>query len=251
MRNLTLLHSAKINNISVKKKPSVALMVSGDEIINNRNPKGFIPSSNSLLIKNLVNLFGGKVFKTIYVKDKIDDIENQYKKLGCYDILVSSGGISKGKYDLIKEFLLKKKLKIIFDQVAIKPGKPTTFGKFPRNKYFLGVPGNPVSCFISCLFFLNLIMQKLNGYSENIFEKINIIIDEDYKNLTSLTMFLRIKIFYKKRKVYFKIDDKQDSSLIMHLSDSNGIFIIKPHEMIKKNSICEVFLFKKVNLNLI
>ena len=251
LRNLALLHSAKINNISVKKKPSVALIISGDEIINNRNPKGIIPSSNSLLIKNLVNLFGGKVFKTIYVKDKIDDIETQYKKLGCYDILVSSGGISKGKYDLIKEFLMKRELKIIFDQVAIKPGKPTTFGKFPRKKYFLGVPGNPVSCFISCLFFLNLIMQRLNGYSENIFEKINIIIDEDYKNLTSLTMFLRIKIFYKKRKVYFKIDNKQDSSLIMHLSDSNGIFIIKPREIIRKNSICEVFLFKKVNLNLI
>ena len=251
LRNLALLHSAKINNIYVKKKPSVALMISGDEIINKRNPKGIIPSSNSILLKNLVNFFGGKVIKTIYVKDKIDDIEKQFNKLSCYDILVSSGGISKGKYDLIKEFLIKRKLKVIFDQVAIKPGKPTTFGKFPRKKYFLGVPGNPVSCFISCLFFLNIIIQKINGYNEDIFEKINIVIDEDYKNLTSLTMFLRIKIFLKKKKSYFKIDNKQDSSLVMHLSDSNGIFIVKPNEIVKKNSICEVFLFKKVNLNLI
>ena len=78
-----------------------------------------------------------------------------------YDLLITSGGISKGKYDIVKKVLKKNKLQILFDQVAVKPGKPTTFGKIGSSSYFLGLPGNPVSCFTSMLFYFFKIYKFL------------------------------------------------------------------------------------------
>ena len=105
------------------------------------------------MIKKIVDEFGGNLKNIYIVKDKIEDLEKLIKKLRDFDILITSGGISRGKYDLVKKVLCNQKMKILFDRVSIKPGKPTTFGKFSKNRYFLGLPGNPVSCFTSLVFF--------------------------------------------------------------------------------------------------
>ena len=68
--------------------------------------------------------------------NKVEFIE-KYKSLKNFDLLITSGGISKGKYDIVKESLKKSGLKILFERVAIKPGKPTTFCKLGKNKFFL------------------------------------------------------------------------------------------------------------------
>ena len=70
------------------------------------------------------------------MKDNEKDFLSKLNNLKNYDLLITSGGISKGKYDIVKKVLKKKKLQILFDQVAVKPGKPTTFGKIGANKYF-------------------------------------------------------------------------------------------------------------------
>ena len=128
------------------------MIVTGNELITEDNPKGIIESSNEILINMIVKKFGGNVKGIFTVNDNEKDFLSIFNNLNNYDLLITSGGISKGKYDIVKKVLKKKKLQILFDQVAVKPGKPTTFGKIGVNRYFLGLPGNPVSCFISMFF---------------------------------------------------------------------------------------------------
>ena len=130
------------------------IIVTGDELIKNKtNENPLVISTNKIFLENIVNQFGGRVIGIHESKDdklNLHTLINKYRK---YDILITSGGISKGKYDLVKSVLKKNKFNILFDRVSIKPGKPTTFGVSPNKNYFLGLPGNPVSCFTSLIFF--------------------------------------------------------------------------------------------------
>ena len=111
----------------------------------------------------IIEKFGGTTVDTIFVKDNEKDFLSKLNNLKNFDLLITSGGISKGKYDIVKKVLKKKNIQILFDQVAVKPGKPTTFGKIGENKYFLGLPGNPVSCFVSMIFYFSKFINYFYG----------------------------------------------------------------------------------------
>ena len=136
------------------------MIITGDEIISKDNVNGIIESSNEVLINMMIKKFGGNLKGTFTIKDNQKDFHSILKKIKDYDLLITSGGISKGKYDIVKESLKKVNLKILFDQILVKPGKPTTFGKIGGEKYFLGLPGNPVSCFTSMLFFFSTFINS-------------------------------------------------------------------------------------------
>ena len=152
-RTVALAAAMRIKKIKVFKKPNVITIITGDELIGSKNKSPLVISTNQIMIKKIVDEFGGNLKNIYVIKDKTEDLEKLIKKLGNFDILITSGGISQGKYDLVKKVLYKQKMKILFDRVSIKPGKPTTFGRFSKNRYFLGLPGNPVSCFTSLVFF--------------------------------------------------------------------------------------------------
>ena len=108
-----------------------------------RNNKPLVFSSNKIIIKYLVEQLGGEIKGIYKSKDSVDDFNKIFKNLKDYDILITSGGISKGKYDIVKKALKKNKISIFFDRIAIKPGKPTTFGKLPKNRFFFGSSWKP------------------------------------------------------------------------------------------------------------
>ena len=163
IRSMSLAKTMGLKKITVKKKPNIYVIVTGNELITKDNPKGIIESSNEILINMIVEKFGGNVKGIFTVNDNEKDFLSIFNNLNNYDLLITSGGISKGKYDIVKKVLKKKKLQILFDQVAVKPGKPTTFGKIGTNRYFLGLPGNPVSCFISMFFYFSKFINYFFG----------------------------------------------------------------------------------------
>ena len=153
VRSVSLAQTMGFKKLMSLKKPKVFVILTGDELFSIRNNKPLVFSSNRIIIKYLVEQLGGEIKGIYKSKDSVDDFNRIFKNLKDYDILITSGGISKGKYDIVKKALKKNKMSIFFDRIAIKPGKPTTFGKLPKNRFFLGLPGNPVSCFNSLLIF--------------------------------------------------------------------------------------------------
>ena len=251
LRFLALAKSMKKKKLLVLKKPRVFLVLTGDELISRNNPKGIIESSNEILITRLLKIFGCNLLNVFTIKDDEDEFKSIFKSLNNYDFLITSGGISKGKYDIIKKSIIKLRFKILFDRIKVKPGKPSTFAIIKNNKYFLGLPGNPVSCFISTLFLFSEMINSFYGFELIKFETKTLISQSNYKRKNNLTNFLRIKTnnkFHNK----FTIFNDQDSSLQKTLALSDGILVLDPSiKTVKKGQKHRVLIFKNLDLNLI
>ena len=240
IRSMSLAKTMGLKKITVKKKPNIYVIVTGNELITEDNPKGIIESSNEILINMIVKKFGGNVKGIFTVNDNEKDFLSIFNNLNNYDLLITSGGISKGKYDIVKKVLKKKKLQILFDQVAVKPGKPTTFGKIGTNRYFLGLPGNPVSCFISMFFYFSKFINYFYGVNFINLKEKKMRISHLFTKNNALTNFLRISFLGKKSEKFF-VYKNQDSSMQKILKESDGIWIRKPNESkVSKNTFCNV-----------
>ena len=233
IRSIALAKSMRINYLKVIKRPKVLVICTGDELINEKKKQSLVVSTNNIFIKHFVKLFGGEIVNIHFSKDNKTEFKKIFKSSKNFDLLITSGGISRGKYDIVKESLKEFGLKILFDRVAIKPGKPTTFGKLGKNKFFLGLPGNPVSCFMSLTNFLPIYINSYYGKKIINFKFIEFQSKSFIEKNGNLTLFQRVIIKNKK----FEIIKNQDSSLINMLKVSNGILIrpsysksIKPNE---------------------
>ncbi len=170
-QNISALASFGYKKVSVAKQPRVAILATGSEIIDiGKKPKfGQIRNSNSIMLKALAEDSGAvaKIFPTC--SDNAADLTKMFRSVfdEGFDILISTGGVSVGKYDLTKDVLSELGAKIFFDKVKLKPGKPTVFGKL-RKTFIFGLPGNPVSSAAAfCLFvrraiWLMQLSDKLN-----------------------------------------------------------------------------------------
>jgi len=245
-RSISLAKTMKIKKILVKRKPRINIILTGDELKSKTNKKGLIESSNEILLKFLATKLGGEILNISTTTDNENELIKSFNKTNDFDILITSGGISRGKYDIVKKALGKKGLKILFDRVAIKPGKPTTFGKFNKTKFFLGLPGNPVSCFITMLLFFPIYINSFYGFEYIKLSQEKLITKNDINNNNKLTSFLRIKLDNKSRK-HFQVFDNQDSSLQKILNESDGILMRKPYSRSSKSGqSLDVILYQNI-----
>ena len=244
IRSIALAKSMRLNYLKVLKKPKVFVICTGDEIIKDKNKSSLVVSTNNIFIKHFVELFGGEVVTIQFSKDNKSEFIKKFKSVRNYDLLITSGGISKGKYDIVKESLKEFGLKILFERVAIKPGKPTTFGKLDKNKFFLGLPGNPVSCFMSLINFLPIYINAYYGKKIVNFKFIKFLSKSFIEKNKNLTLFQRVIIKNKK----FKIIKNQDSSLINMLKVSNGILIRPPYsKSINPDEKIKILVFDEID----
>jgi molybdopterin molybdotransferase len=146
------------------QKPRVAILSTGDEIV----PVDSIPgrfqirNSNSVSLAAQVRLAGGKPVLLGNAMDREDDLSAKIRRGLQEDLLVLSGGVSMGKYDLVEKVMREMETEFYFDAVAIRPGKPAVFGKC-REKFVFGLPGNPVSTMVTFELFVAPAVDLLSG----------------------------------------------------------------------------------------
>lgn len=146
------------------KKPRVAILSTGDEIVPvDATPGPFqIRNSNSVSLAAQVREAGGEPVLLGNASDRVENLaENIQRGLG-EDILVLSGGVSMGKYDLVEDVLKTLGVKFYFDAVAIRPGKPAVFAMHNEKPIF-GLPGNPISTMVTFQLFVVPAIDLLNG----------------------------------------------------------------------------------------
>ena len=150
-----------IKKILVKKQPKILFISTGKEIVKISKKKikiWQIRNSNNNYLISLNKYIQSKIIDGGIIKD---NQQNKLKKLlrkitkSNIDIVLTSGAISAGKFDFIPKILKQIGIKILFKKVAIRPGKPILFGRFPnKNKFFFGLPGNPISSAACFRFFV-------------------------------------------------------------------------------------------------
>jgi molybdopterin molybdotransferase len=153
------------SSLLVAKKPRVAILSTGDEVIAvDQPPKRFqIRNSNSISLAAQVASAGGEPWMLGNVPDNLDELRARIKEALNADIVALTGGVSVGKYDLVEQVLRELEAQFFFDSVAIRPGKPAVFCCC-HNKPVFGLPGNPVSTMVTFELFVVPAIELLSGH---------------------------------------------------------------------------------------
>ncbi len=244
--DLAQLSSIGIKKLKVYRKIKVGIFSSGDELckIKTKKSKFQIYDANKLVLISLFKKIGCEVVDFGIIKDNYSQTKQKIlSKLNLIDVLITSGGISKSKTDMIGKFL-KENGKINFWRLAIKPGRPFAFGKI-KDTPFIGLPGNPVAAVIT-FFMLTLDYIKfLSGVKEkDLIERV-LPCDFSLKKRKGRTEWLRGKIIKKKNSLYLTKFPSTGSGIISSISQSQGIIELdEKKDYIKKGTLLKFFRYE-------
>ncbi len=162
---LSLAAVAGAAKVCVARKPRVAIVCTGDELVEvgNTPRRDQIFESNSFALKALVRDWGGKTM-IVRIGDDRKGLTQALQGVDA-DLIVTVGGASVGDYDLVKPVLSAMGIRWAFGKVTIKPGRPTAFGQLPDGRYVLCLPGNPAAALICAGLFLRPFVATMLGQS--------------------------------------------------------------------------------------
>jgi molybdopterin molybdotransferase len=157
-------------SLTVFRRPRVAIVATGDELVDLDATPGEqqIRNSNSYGLPALVAHAGGEANRLPIAPDRREELERLIVEARNSDLLLLSGGVSMGKYDLVEEVLLSMGAEFFFTGVRMQPGKPVVFGRLPASgghgeQYLFGLPGNPVSTQVTFHCFVEPLLRAMAG----------------------------------------------------------------------------------------
>jgi molybdopterin molybdotransferase len=163
-QTLALLAAQGIASVEVGGQPRVALISTGDELVDPGTPlrSGEIYDSNAVLLRALLQKGGATVTSVLRCGDRAEELENALRAGTAADLMIITGGVSVGARDFVKPALTAVGATLDLWRVSLKPGKPFLFGRAGRCAIF-GLPGNPVSAFVTFLLFVRPALSQLSG----------------------------------------------------------------------------------------
>lgn len=228
-RHVALLASMNVPWVKVFRRPRVAILATGDELVmpGEIRRSDQIISSNSLAIASMVTALGGEPISLGIAGDSENALREMIASVDTCDLLVTSGGVSVGEYDLVRQVLGQEGLQIGAYRIAMKPGKPFMFGHI-KDRPVMGLPGNPVSAFVTAYVFLRPALRKMMGLSFEQRQKETAICTVDLKENGSRQEFMRARFSVNEAGQFCATPyDQQDSSMLANLANCDG-FIIRP-----------------------
>jgi molybdopterin molybdotransferase len=192
---ITVAASCGCAALPVFARPQVAIVATGDELVElDVEPDATqIRNSNSYALAAMVRAEGGEAMRVAVARDTREDVRARIDEGRTADLLVLSGGVSMGKYDLVEEVLAELGAEFLFTGALIQPGKPVVFGRLPRDggwKYFFGLPGNPVSTQVTFGLFVAPMLRALAGGEEIAPRFVEARLADDVKGGARVTRFL-------------------------------------------------------------
>ena len=177
--------------IAVYRRPEVAILPTGDEIVEvDQIPLDYqIRNSNSFSLAAQVARAGAVPRLLPVARDTYAATRELIEQGLCSDLLLLSGGVSAGKYDIVEQVLADLGAEFYFDRVRIQPGQPLVFGR-ARDKFFFGLPGNPASTMVTCEIFARAAIELLSGQSVSPLPLLWSRLARELRQKTGLTRFL-------------------------------------------------------------
>ena len=162
--HIALAAAANHDTLPIYKRPLIALIANGDELKEPGSPvqEGDVISSNAAGLGALIQSWGGEVMDMGIAKDSVAAITALIEAASAADIIVPIGGASVGDYDYMRTAFKEAGLELVFDKIAVRPGKPTWFGKLGEQRV-LGLPGNPASATVCAHLFLKILMNRADN----------------------------------------------------------------------------------------
>jgi molybdopterin molybdotransferase len=233
---LALLASQGLAEISVGGQVRAAIISTGDELAKTGDKlrDGQIYDSNSALLQSLVRRFGADVGLAEHCRDNLESLRKIFQLAAANEILLVTGGVSVGEHDLVQATLRELGAKIDLWRVAIKPGKPFLFGRL-GDCFVFGLPGNPVSAFVTFLQFVRPAILKMMGAAEVDLFKLPARLDIDVTNDSDRPHYFRGKL----ERGHFSPVGRQESHALFGLSQSDALLRLDVGESRKRGEIVE------------
>ncbi len=234
--------------VAVVRKPRVAILATGDELVPpgvEPGPDQIVASNNFAVAAQVVNA-GGEPVDLGIAGDNYPAIEGAIRRardIGA-DILVTLGGASVGDHDLVQKALKNEGMDLGFWRIAMRPGKPLMHGRI-GNMRILGLPGNPVSAIVCAKLFLEPLVRKLTGDAgASADPSIPAVLGEDMGKNDTRQDYVRARVTGRSQGIPVATAfSKQDSSMLGVLAEAQGLIIRAPFaEPAKKGETCRVIL---------
>ena len=232
---LGLLASVGRSQVTVIRRPVIAVLATGDDLvtIDKPLPEGKIYDSNTYSIAGLVSRYGAVPKILGIARDNEEDLVNKLHQAQGADMLVSTGGVSMGDYDMVKDILARDG-EMVFWKVRVKPGKPLAFGKIKatgkngqsRTIPHLGLPGNSVSCMVSFELFVRPALLKMMGKTNISKPTVTAIIEDNIKNNAGRRIYDRAITEKRNGKYYSRLTGPQGSGILTSMSLANSLVVI-------------------------
>ncbi len=190
-----LLASIGKTTVATYRRPAVAILSTGDEVLPiDRKPESYqIRNSNAHSLAAQVRRAGGEPTILPIAPDRLDETRTLIRQGLEADLLLLSGGVSMGKYDLVEDVFADLGAEIFFTKVLIQPGKPLVFGR-AGDKPFFGLPGNPISTMVTFEIFGRVALDLLAGIPDSPLPFVQAALGEDFSHKPVLTRFLPARL---------------------------------------------------------
>jgi len=181
---LAVLHSHGIETISVTRKIRVAVFSTGDELVKAGQtlPEGSIFEANRVLIQGLLSSSAIEIIDVGIVADSHAATMEAMQQCGDADVVISSGGVSVGEADFVRP-ALEQQGHLHMWKIAMKPGRPLTFGLLKEGKPYFGLPGNPVSSAVTCIMFVLPAIKHMLAQPVSRLPRVNATVTSDLRKL--------------------------------------------------------------------
>lgn len=235
--------------VKVIRRPVVAILATGDEIMDITKPlvKGKIYNSNSYSLAALVQHYGAVPRMLGVALDSEDSLIEKLSSGRDADMVITSGGVSLGDYDVVRE-VLEKEGEIVFWRVREKPGKPLVFGLLrgrgrAKDIPFFGLAGNPVSAMINFELFARPAILKMMGRKNLTKPMVKAVVEDAIKNTDGRRVFTRVMVEKRGGKYFARLTGPQGSGILTSMVLANGLAIVPEDKPgVKPGEVVEVMM---------
>jgi molybdopterin molybdotransferase len=220
--------------LEVFRKPRVAILSTGDELIDVASSPGpyQIRNSNSFSLAAQVLAAGGEPAQLPVARDNLESLRPLVEEGLKADLLLLSGGVSMGKHDLVEQVLVEFSAEFFFTGALIQPGRPAVFGRAKTSAeptYFFGLPGNPVSTMVTFDLFARPILDALAGAQSSPLQFAQIKLKSEIKTKTGLTRFLPARLSGMHNQTEVELVRWQGSGDVVATAAANCYVVIPPN----------------------
>jgi len=243
--DIGLIASLGIGEVKVKRRLRVAFFATGDELasIGEKLKEGEVYDSNRYTLHGMLARLGVEIVDMGVVRDDRAALEKAFLAASKHDVIITTGGVSVGEADFIKEMMAKLG-EVLFWKIAMRPGRPMAFGRI-GNAFLFGLPGNPVAVMVTFYQFVRDALVHLSGRNADPFPLLSVESAENLRKVPGRTEYQRGVVFREGNAWKVRTTGQQGSGVLRSMSEAN-CFIVIEHERgsVKAGEPVQVQLFE-------
>jgi molybdopterin molybdotransferase len=213
-------------NVPVIRRPRVAILGTGDEVIDVDEPlqPGKIRNSNSYLLEAAVREAGAEPRRLGVARDTVESLREKFTEAVQSDLIITSGGVSVGDFDLVKD-IMREQGEINFWRINMRPGKPVAFGHI-GGVPLLGLPGNPVSAAVTFELFGRPVIRKMLGHTRLLHAQVEVVVEDGVDDVVSRRHYVRAHVEWRDGRLVARTTGNQGSNITTSLLNANALVIV-------------------------